>query len=37
MPLAAGQFNRDVYLEAIKRRAASFDKRVGTSAICNIQ
>ncbi|CAI6364352.1 unnamed protein product [Macrosiphum euphorbiae] len=37
MPLAAGQFNRDVYLEAIKRRAASMDKRVGTSAVCNVQ
>lgn len=37
MPLAAGQFNREVYLEAIKRRAASMDKRVGTSAVCSIQ
>ncbi|VVC45340.1 Endonuclease/exonuclease/phosphatase,Inositol polyphosphate-related phosphatase [Cinara cedri] len=37
MPLAAGQFNREVYLEAIKRRAATMNKRVGTSAVCNLQ
>lgn len=37
MPLAAGQFNRDVYLEAIKRRAVSLDKRIGTSAVCSLQ
>lgn len=37
MPLAAGQFNRDVYLEAIKRRAVTMGKRVGTSTVCNVQ
>ncbi|XP_050524165.1 inositol polyphosphate 5-phosphatase E isoform X4 [Daktulosphaira vitifoliae] len=37
MPLAAGLFNREVYLEAIKRRAASMNKRIGTSTVCTIQ
>ncbi|XP_050423119.1 inositol polyphosphate 5-phosphatase E isoform X2 [Adelges cooleyi] len=37
MPLAAGLFNREVYLEAIKRRAVSMDKRVGTSTVCSLQ
>lgn len=37
IPLAAGLFNREVYLEGIKRRAATVDKRKGTSTICSIQ
>ncbi|PSN30511.1 hypothetical protein C0J52_17662 [Blattella germanica] len=37
IPLAAGLFNREVYLEGIKRRAAAMDKRKGTSTICTIQ
>ena len=37
IPLAAGLFNREVYLEGIKRRAAAVDKRKGTSTICSIQ
>lgn len=37
IPLAAGLFNRDVYLEGIKRRAAALDRSQGTSAICSMQ
>ncbi|XP_026488382.1 inositol polyphosphate 5-phosphatase E isoform X1 [Vanessa tameamea] len=37
VPLAAGLFNREVYLEGIKRRRALLDHAPGTSAICNIQ
>lgn len=37
IPLAAGLFNREVYLEGIKRRAALLDHPPGTSAVCNIQ
>ncbi|KAJ9600816.1 hypothetical protein L9F63_001028 [Diploptera punctata] len=37
IPLAAGLFNREVYLEGIKRRAAAMDKRKGTSTICSLQ
>lgn len=37
IPLAAGSFNREVYLEGIKRRAAAMDKREGTSAVCSLQ
>ena len=37
IPLAAGLFNRDVYLEAIKRRAAAMDQREGSSTVCSIQ
>ncbi|GLG95275.1 72 kDa inositol polyphosphate 5-phosphatase [Gryllus bimaculatus] len=37
IPLAAGLFNREVYLEGIRRRAAAMDKSEGTSAVCSIQ
>ncbi|XP_041978430.1 inositol polyphosphate 5-phosphatase E isoform X2 [Aricia agestis] len=37
VPLAAGLFNREVYLEGIKRRRALLDHAPGTSAICSIQ
>ncbi|XP_071443267.1 inositol polyphosphate 5-phosphatase E [Hetaerina americana] len=37
IPLAAGLFNRDVYLEGIKRRAAAIHSRQGYSTVCNIQ
>ncbi|KAJ0177156.1 hypothetical protein K1T71_007165 [Dendrolimus kikuchii] len=37
VPLAAGLFNRDVYLEGIKRRRALLDHAPGTSAVCNLQ
>lgn len=37
VPLAAGLFNREVYLEGIKRRAAILDHEPGTSAICSVQ
>ncbi|XP_037907938.1 inositol polyphosphate 5-phosphatase E [Hermetia illucens] len=35
IPLAAGLFNRDVYLEGMRRRLNSF--RPGSSAVCSIQ
>lgn len=37
VPLAAGLFNREVYLEGIKRRRALLDHVPGTSAVCSIQ
>ncbi|XP_063534036.1 inositol polyphosphate 5-phosphatase E isoform X2 [Cydia strobilella] len=37
VPLAAGLFNREVYLEGIKRRRAVLDHAPGTSAVCAIQ
>lgn len=37
IPLAAGSFNREVYLEGIKRRAAAMDKRDGASTVCSLQ
>ncbi|XP_028043992.1 inositol polyphosphate 5-phosphatase E-like isoform X2 [Bombyx mandarina] len=37
VPLAAGLFNREVYLEGIKRRRALLDHAPGTSAVCNVQ
>ncbi|XP_014615959.1 PREDICTED: 72 kDa inositol polyphosphate 5-phosphatase isoform X3 [Polistes canadensis] len=37
IPLAAGLFNRDVYIEGIKRRAAAMDESQGTSKVCSIQ
>ncbi|KAI8435880.1 hypothetical protein MSG28_004084 [Choristoneura fumiferana] len=37
VPLAAGLFNREVYLEGIKRRRALLDHAPGTSAVCSIQ
>ncbi|XP_054282775.1 inositol polyphosphate 5-phosphatase E isoform X2 [Macrosteles quadrilineatus] len=37
IPLAAGMFNREVYLEAIKRRAAAMDLTDGASTFCTIQ
>ncbi|BET01841.1 IPPc [Nesidiocoris tenuis] len=36
IPLNAGSFNRDVYLEAIKRRASAMDSQ-DTSAVCSLQ
>lgn len=35
MPLAAGLFNRDVYLEAMKRRMN--DDKEASSSVCTIQ
>lgn len=37
VPLAAGLFNREVYLEGIKRRRALLDHAPGTSAVCSLQ
>ncbi|XP_068631973.1 inositol polyphosphate 5-phosphatase E [Battus philenor] len=37
VPLAAGLFNREVYLEGIKRRRALLDHAPGTSAVCCVQ
>jgi len=37
IPLGAGLFNREVYLEGIKRRAAAMDDSLGTSKVCSIQ
>ncbi|GBP33614.1 Inositol polyphosphate 5-phosphatase E [Eumeta japonica] len=37
VPLAAGLFNRDVYIEGIKRRRALLDHAPGTSAVCTVQ
>lgn len=37
IPLAAGSFNREVYLEGIRRRAAAMDKRDGASTVCVVQ
>ncbi|XP_045771661.1 inositol polyphosphate 5-phosphatase E-like [Maniola jurtina] len=37
VPLAAGLFNREVYLEGIKRRRALLDHAPGTSAVCSVQ
>ncbi|KAK0090636.1 hypothetical protein PV325_009379 [Microctonus aethiopoides] len=37
IPLAAGMFNRDIYLEGIKRRAAAMDDSYGTSKVCSLQ
>ncbi|XP_044576650.1 inositol polyphosphate 5-phosphatase E isoform X1 [Cotesia glomerata] len=38
IPLAAGLFNREIYLEGIKRRAAAMDEdSSGTSKVCSLQ
>ncbi|XP_014255150.1 inositol polyphosphate 5-phosphatase E isoform X2 [Cimex lectularius] len=37
IPLNAGLFNREIYLEAIKRRASALDQQDSTSAVCSIQ
>uniref|UniRef100_A0A1B6E485 phosphoinositide 5-phosphatase n=3 Tax=Clastoptera arizonana TaxID=38151 RepID=A0A1B6E485_9HEMI len=37
IPLAAGMFNRDVYVEAIKRRAAALGLRGDNSTVCSLQ
>ncbi|KAK2575647.1 hypothetical protein KPH14_011910 [Odynerus spinipes] len=37
IPLAAGLFNRDIYIEGIKRRAAAMDLSEETSKVCSIQ
>lgn len=37
IPLAAGLFNRDIYLEGIRRRAAAMDDSQGTSKVCSLQ
>ncbi|XP_076659724.1 inositol-3-phosphate synthase isoform X1 [Halictus rubicundus] len=37
IPLGGGLFNREVYLEGIKRRAAAMDDSHGTSKVCSIQ
>ncbi|XP_033212806.1 inositol polyphosphate 5-phosphatase E isoform X2 [Belonocnema kinseyi] len=37
IPLAAGLFNREIYLEGIRRRAAAWDDPRGTSKVCSIQ
>ncbi|CAG9773893.1 unnamed protein product [Ceutorhynchus assimilis] len=37
IPLAAGMFNRDVYLEGLKRRAETLSKSKGASTACSLQ
>ncbi|XP_011160962.1 inositol polyphosphate 5-phosphatase E isoform X3 [Solenopsis invicta] len=37
IPLGAGLFNREVYLEGIRRRAAAMDDSLETSKVCSIQ
>ncbi|XP_043260321.1 inositol polyphosphate 5-phosphatase E isoform X1 [Colletes gigas] len=37
IPLGGGLFNREIYLEGIKRRAAAMDESHGTSKVCSIQ
>ncbi|CAH1967933.1 unnamed protein product [Acanthoscelides obtectus] len=37
IPLAAGLFNRDVYLEGLKRRAATMCNAKGASTVCSVQ
>ncbi|XP_053981753.1 inositol polyphosphate 5-phosphatase E isoform X2 [Hylaeus anthracinus] len=37
IPLGGGLFNREVYLEGIKRRAAAMDESRGTSKVCSLQ
>lgn len=37
IPLNAGLFSREVYLEAIKRRAAAMDQHADASTICSMQ
>ncbi|XP_044021006.1 inositol polyphosphate 5-phosphatase E isoform X1 [Aphidius gifuensis] len=37
IPLAAGLFNREIYLEGIKRRAATMDDPRGSSKVCSLQ
>ncbi|XP_031842148.1 inositol-3-phosphate synthase isoform X2 [Nomia melanderi] len=37
IPLGGGLFNREVYLEGIKRRAAAMDDSHGSSKVCSIQ
>ncbi|XP_072932057.1 inositol polyphosphate 5-phosphatase E isoform X2 [Epargyreus clarus] len=37
VPLAAGLFNREVYLEGIRRRRALLDHAPGASAVCTLQ
>ncbi|XP_019699322.1 inositol polyphosphate 5-phosphatase E isoform X1 [Harpegnathos saltator] len=37
IPLGAGLFNREIYLEGIRRRAAAMDDSLGTSKVCSIQ
>ncbi|XP_006562466.1 inositol polyphosphate 5-phosphatase E isoform X2 [Apis mellifera] len=37
IPLGGGLFNREIYLEGIKRRAAAMDESHGTSKVCLIQ
>ncbi|XP_076671438.1 inositol-3-phosphate synthase isoform X3 [Andrena cerasifolii] len=37
IPLGGGLFNREIYLEGIKRRAAAMDESHGTSKVCAIQ
>ncbi|VEN40077.1 unnamed protein product [Callosobruchus maculatus] len=37
IPLAAGLFNRDVYLEGLKRRAATMSNAKGASTVCSVQ
>ncbi|XP_029170252.1 inositol polyphosphate 5-phosphatase E isoform X2 [Nylanderia fulva] len=37
IPLGAGLFNREIYLEGIRRRAAAMDDSLGTSKVCSVQ
>ncbi|XP_012531149.1 inositol polyphosphate 5-phosphatase E isoform X3 [Monomorium pharaonis] len=37
IPLGAGLFNREVYLEGIRRRAAAMDDSLESSKVCSIQ
>ncbi|XP_011691100.1 PREDICTED: 72 kDa inositol polyphosphate 5-phosphatase isoform X2 [Wasmannia auropunctata] len=37
IPLGAGLFNREVYLEGIRRRAAAMDDSLDSSKVCSLQ
>ncbi|XP_019872159.1 inositol polyphosphate 5-phosphatase E isoform X2 [Aethina tumida] len=37
IPLAAGMFNREVYLEGLKRRATTLNSHKGGTAVCSLQ
>ncbi|XP_018576609.1 inositol polyphosphate 5-phosphatase E isoform X2 [Anoplophora glabripennis] len=37
IPVAAGLFNRDVYLEGLKRRAATLNSAKGATTVCSLQ
>lgn len=37
IPLSAGLFNRDVYLEGLKRRATTLNSIKDNATICSVQ